>query len=158
MARNQPQINVRVPPELLKKLSAEMDKSGRSLTAEIVFRLEWSLDFDRQLAALNADCNAARDEAERLRLENEKLQEAMDVEDGVDEAASEGIPEGRRLILRLWRAQLRGETALKDLQRLLPGITSPAYERNLREPPVKTPATAAESRALTKAKPRSRKR
>ncbi|MDC8013731.1 Arc family DNA-binding protein [Tahibacter soli] len=43
MARDQPQINIRIPAELRDRLDKAMEKSGRSLTAEIVARLEQSL-------------------------------------------------------------------------------------------------------------------
>ena len=42
MARDQPQVNVRIPADLRDKLLTAMAVSGRSLTAEIVTRLEQS--------------------------------------------------------------------------------------------------------------------
>ena len=39
MARSEPQINIRVPEELIDQIRDAMLKSGRSLTGEIVFRL-----------------------------------------------------------------------------------------------------------------------
>jgi len=42
MARTDPQINIRLPAELKARVEAAMEWSGRSLTAEIVQRLEAS--------------------------------------------------------------------------------------------------------------------
>ena len=42
MARSDPQVNLRIPEELKQSLEAAAQKSGRSLTAEIVMRLKAS--------------------------------------------------------------------------------------------------------------------
>ncbi|MGA6180818.1 Arc family DNA-binding protein [Stenotrophomonas sp. NPDC077421] len=44
MARTDPQVNVRMPADLKSELEGAASASGRSLTAEIVTRLEWSLE------------------------------------------------------------------------------------------------------------------
>lgn len=47
MARSEPQINFRIPPELRAKLDQAREVSGLSLTAEIVRRLERSFEVAR---------------------------------------------------------------------------------------------------------------
>ncbi|HFK2882730.1 Arc family DNA-binding protein [Stenotrophomonas maltophilia] len=44
MARTDPQVNVRIPSLLKSQLEEAAADTGRSLTAEIVTRLEWSLE------------------------------------------------------------------------------------------------------------------
>ncbi|WP_295925324.1 TraY domain-containing protein [uncultured Xanthomonas sp.] len=44
MARNDPQVNVRMSSDLKERLEEAASRSGRSLTAEIVTRLDWSLE------------------------------------------------------------------------------------------------------------------
>ena len=44
MSREHPQLRVRVPPELKDRLEDMARSSGRTLTAEIVYRLQQSLD------------------------------------------------------------------------------------------------------------------
>lgn len=51
MARTDPQVNVRMPSKLKSELEAAATASGRSLTAEIVYRLESSL-LDEEFRAL----------------------------------------------------------------------------------------------------------
>jgi hypothetical protein len=81
MARDQPQINIRIPAHLRDKLGEAMEKSGRSLTAEIVARLEHSFlrgtadpQMDvvvRYMLALNA-YEARRDAVTRMTEEFER--------------------------------------------------------------------------------------
>ena len=47
MARTDPQVNIRLPATLKAQLEESATKAGRSLTAEIVHRLEDSLDLDK---------------------------------------------------------------------------------------------------------------
>ena len=51
MARNEPQVNLRIPEALKSELDAAAIKNKRSLTAEIVARLEASFDVDGDLVA-----------------------------------------------------------------------------------------------------------
>jgi uncharacterized protein (DUF1778 family) len=44
MARTDPQVNFRIPADLKTRLDAAADSAGRSLTAEIVLRLQQSLE------------------------------------------------------------------------------------------------------------------
>jgi len=50
MARNDPQFNLRISQELKNRLDIEARKSGRSITQEIIKRIERSLDEDEQLS------------------------------------------------------------------------------------------------------------
>lgn len=60
MAREQPQINIRIPQAIRDQLEEARAKAGRSLTAEIVARLEWSFapqraaEIDGQLESIHA--------------------------------------------------------------------------------------------------------
>ncbi|MEM5371372.1 Arc family DNA-binding protein [Paraburkholderia azotifigens] len=44
MARSDPQVNIRMPPELKEKLEAASGESNRSLNGEIIARLERSFE------------------------------------------------------------------------------------------------------------------
>lgn len=54
MARNDPQVNLRMPEGLKEKLQAASDENGRSLTAEIIQRLAASFDVEREAALQTA--------------------------------------------------------------------------------------------------------
>ena len=47
MSREHPQLRVRVPPELKEQLEDMARSSGRTLTAEIVYRLQRSIEDDQ---------------------------------------------------------------------------------------------------------------
>ena len=49
MARTDPQINLRVPADLKKKIELIAVENGRSLNAEVVQRLEQSFTQDKKL-------------------------------------------------------------------------------------------------------------
>ncbi|WP_033134614.1 Arc family DNA-binding protein [Acinetobacter sp. MN12] len=49
MARNDPQVNFRIPSELKAKLDAAAQENGRTLTAELILRLEMTFDQDDNL-------------------------------------------------------------------------------------------------------------
>ena len=52
MAREHAQINFRIPDELREKIDAAREESGRSLTGEIVARLEQSFALDDMQARM----------------------------------------------------------------------------------------------------------
>lgn len=52
MSREHPQLRVRVPPELKDRLEDMARSSGRTLTAEIVYRLQQSLEHDQSCSGL----------------------------------------------------------------------------------------------------------
>ena len=47
MARTDPQFNVRMPADLKEKIEEAAKENGRSMNAEIVYRLQQSLDEGR---------------------------------------------------------------------------------------------------------------
>ncbi|TIR87397.1 MAG: Arc family DNA-binding protein [Mesorhizobium sp.] len=55
MARGDDQINLRVPPGMREKIRAEAKANGRSLNAEIVFRLS---RYDEICQRFNAETDA----------------------------------------------------------------------------------------------------
>lgn len=54
MARNDPQVNFRIPAELKEKLEESAKESGRSITSELVLRLEQSFATEEQARPLIA--------------------------------------------------------------------------------------------------------
>lgn len=59
MARTDPQVNFRIPSELKDKLDNAAKENGRTLTAELILRLEMTFDQDDQILDL-------RDRIEKL--------------------------------------------------------------------------------------------
>ncbi|WP_413143552.1 Arc family DNA-binding protein [Burkholderia cepacia] len=55
MARDDPQINLRIPPELKERLDAASARKRRSLTAEVVARLEASFSSDDESSNVHMD-------------------------------------------------------------------------------------------------------
>ncbi len=47
MARNEPQVNFRIPAELKEALEKSAKESGRSITKELVLRLERTFEEDK---------------------------------------------------------------------------------------------------------------
>lgn len=70
MARNDPQVNIRLPEELKEALDRGARESGRSLTAEIVHRLQAfvarNLSDDARIAQLERTQHALIEAVERL--------------------------------------------------------------------------------------------
>ncbi|MCU4623470.1 Arc family DNA-binding protein [Acinetobacter radioresistens] len=64
MARTDPQVNFRIPAELKDKLDQAAKDNGRTLTAELILRLEMTFEQDDHL----------QDLVDRI----EKLEEAID--------------------------------------------------------------------------------
>ena len=54
MARNDPQVNLRLPASLKARLDEQTERTKRSLTAEIVARLEASFEAENVIAEQNA--------------------------------------------------------------------------------------------------------
>ncbi|WP_399696550.1 Arc family DNA-binding protein [Xenophilus sp.] len=80
MARTDPQINLRIPADLKDALDAEAAKNKRSLTAEVVARLEaslgpataaWAKAFPYAAAAATGDDRVIQAAAEKLAHANE---------------------------------------------------------------------------------------
>lgn len=52
MARTDPQVNFRIPSELKDKLDEAAKENGRTLTAELILRLEMTFEHDDQMQDL----------------------------------------------------------------------------------------------------------
>ncbi len=75
MARTDPQINIRVPAELKKKLELLAVENSRSLNAEVVTRLEQSLcenTSTHQTATLDVEMDIKEIKEILKRLDNKK--------------------------------------------------------------------------------------
>lgn len=53
MARTDPQVNFRIPQELKDKLDKAAKKSGRSITSELVTRLEQSFETEKPVQTIH---------------------------------------------------------------------------------------------------------
>lgn len=53
MARTDPQFNIRMPEKLKEKIESAAAKSGRSMTAEVIHRLEHSFPSDETIDLFN---------------------------------------------------------------------------------------------------------
>ncbi|HAV4987780.1 TPA: Arc family DNA-binding protein [Acinetobacter nosocomialis] len=67
MARNDPQMNLRVPMDLKEKIEKAAFDNGRTITAEAVYRLEQSFE-------QNSNQNEVLQKMEELLLRLEKLE------------------------------------------------------------------------------------
>jgi predicted RNase H-like nuclease (RuvC/YqgF family) len=68
-----PHLRVRIEPKLLAKLEKARDRNGRTLTGEIVDRLEQTFDTDETVAALTDQINELRQLSQPLMAEIERL-------------------------------------------------------------------------------------
>ncbi|MFC2995607.1 Arc family DNA-binding protein [Acinetobacter sichuanensis] len=66
MARTDPQVNFRIPAELKDKLDNAAKENGRTLTAELILRLEMTFDNDDQVQDLLFRIDLLEDESKRL--------------------------------------------------------------------------------------------
>ncbi|MEQ1105218.1 Arc family DNA-binding protein [Acinetobacter ursingii] len=73
MARNDPQVNFRIPSELKDKLDNAAKENGRTLTAELITRLEMTFEQDDQLKDLVARLEYLENEVDSLRYEQNEL-------------------------------------------------------------------------------------
>lgn len=93
MATNDPHFKIRMPRDLKLRLEASAEEQGRSLTAEIVHRLEHSFDTVFDLMLLNRA-------AELKQAERDVASARMQLEDAVDDPEiGEEIVEARKHIL-----------------------------------------------------------
>lgn len=58
MARKDPQLNLRIPAETKQRLEDCSKESGRTITAELVYRLEESFKTESELAVLRQKIDA----------------------------------------------------------------------------------------------------
>lgn len=66
MARTDPQVNFRIPAELKDKLDDAAKENGRTLTAELILRLEMTFEHDDQVQDLLSRVEQLEDESSRL--------------------------------------------------------------------------------------------
>lgn len=94
MARSDPQLNIRIPEELKQSLESAAKASGRSLTQEMIFRLQQSLDpqgatvhMSAPLVYLLLDSHGYPQSWEEIRT----LFRALIYDNGLDVVSSESI-------------------------------------------------------------------
>ena len=109
MARTDPQLNVRLPSDLLELLKAAAASSGRTLAAELIERLQWS--FPETVDALLLSRRLAeRDLLESLM--HESLRRGMEAEERGDFAIAEVY---RREANRIVKYHARIDEVAKNL-------------------------------------------
>lgn len=78
MARNDPQVNFRIPIELKEKLDNSARENGRTITAELILRLEMTFEQDDKLKDLVARLEYLENEVDMLRYEHNQLRGDVD--------------------------------------------------------------------------------
>lgn len=107
MARNDPQVNLRIPAELKASLDSAAANSGRSLTAEIVARLSQSFEGAAESAELD-----------QLRFENATLKQMLEGKSlGTDLAAVLAVTLAGQTLGMIDAVQ-HGKTSQRELQTL----------------------------------------
>lgn len=89
MARTDPQVNIRLPADLKDRLDEQARASGRSLTAEIVYRLEASLkgiEAAKESLGVAKDAMLSLDESLAL---NQELQRRLEMQNETTRRAFE---------------------------------------------------------------------
>lgn len=66
MARTDPQVNFRIPAELKDKLDEAAKENGRTLTAELILRLETTFENDNIIQDLSTRVEKLEEIVERL--------------------------------------------------------------------------------------------
>lgn len=64
MARTDPQVNFRIPAELKDKLDQAAKGNGRTLTAELILRLEMTFEQDNDLADIREELKSLKADIE----------------------------------------------------------------------------------------------
>lgn len=64
MARTDPQVNFRIPAELKDKLDNAAKENGRTLTAELILRLEMTFEQDNELASIREEMESLKADIE----------------------------------------------------------------------------------------------
>ncbi|QHI17067.1 Arc family DNA-binding protein [Acinetobacter haemolyticus] len=84
MARTDPQVNFRIPAELKDKLDNAAKENGRTLTAELILRLEMTFEQDDQVSELLERINKLEDDIHGLSEDNRELSYRVDrIESGM---------------------------------------------------------------------------
>ena len=174
MARDEPQINIRVPAALRDKLVAAAEGTGRSLTAEIVQRLEGSFESQAEIvqlrvqatqerAAMQAHNAALRDHIAAL--ESARVEQVRRTIPGVSKTTADAIA----AVHEMQEAGERFRRAVKYLERFAPRELHDAFKSDKsilelefslgkKEVPRSSPKREAQAQGTGKPKPRTRKR
>ena len=84
MARTDPQVNFRIPAELKDKLDNAAKENGRTLTAELILRLEMTIEQDDQVSELLERINKLENDIHGLSEDNRELSYRVDrIESGM---------------------------------------------------------------------------
>lgn len=84
MARTDPQVNFRIPAELKDKLDNAAKENGRTLTAELILRLEMTFEQDDQVSELMERISKLEDDIHGLNEDNRELSYRVDrIESGM---------------------------------------------------------------------------
>lgn len=82
MARTDPQVNFRIPAELKDKLDEAAKVNGRTLTAELILRLETTFEQDSHLKDLIERLESLENEVDGLKYDQSELRRDIDRIDG----------------------------------------------------------------------------
>lgn len=115
MARNEPQINVRIPSDLRERLQESMLETGNSLTAEIAERLEKSFVMPSDIRILKAALQAAHQAMEN----QNRLINVLTVQPPDADLTPEYIEMHRRLVAegaweKIWAEMRELSKSLKE--------------------------------------------
>lgn len=84
MARTDPQVNFRIPAELKDKLDNAAKENGRTITAELILRLEMTFEQDDQVSELVERINKLEEDIHGLNEDNRELSYRVDrIESGM---------------------------------------------------------------------------
>ena len=78
MARTDPQVNFRIPAELKDKLDNAAKENGRTLTAELILRLEMTFEQDNQIKDMLDRIEWLENTVDALRYEQNEFRLEMD--------------------------------------------------------------------------------
>lgn len=82
MARTDPQVNFRIPAELKDKLDEAAKENGRTLTAELILRLELTFENDDTIQDLAARVESLENEVASLEDDQRENNRRLDALEG----------------------------------------------------------------------------
>ena len=82
MARTDPQVNFRIPAELKDKLDEAAKENGRTLTAELILRLETTFEDDDVIHDLTTRVERLEDEVASLEDDQRENNRRLDALEG----------------------------------------------------------------------------
>lgn len=82
MARTDPQVNFRIPAELKDKLDEAAKENGRTLTAELILRLEMTFENDDTIQDLAARVESLENEVASLEDDQRENNRRLDALEG----------------------------------------------------------------------------